>query len=250
MKIVFCNLLLFSSAICTLNLALDRCEAFQPKIQFPRNRRIESSNRKVHWDGHTTAGTQPEVILQSSRTDIQTDQDEYETTSTTLTPEPNLLDPQTVSQKVFQKDKRPIILFDGVCNLCNNAVNLALDWDPNAKLRFSALQSNVGRALLEKNGRRADDISSIVLVTQDGAYIKSDAILKITEELTPLSLLPLKPAAVFGRYLVPRFLRDLIYDGVADNRYSLMGKKDECRFDADGEYESRFVDDSLASSSM
>eukprot|EP00553_Chaetoceros_curvisetus_P009211 CAMPEP_0204615948 /NCGR_PEP_ID=MMETSP0717-20131115/3307_1 /ASSEMBLY_ACC=CAM_ASM_000666 /TAXON_ID=230516 /ORGANISM="Chaetoceros curvisetus" /LENGTH=169 /DNA_ID=CAMNT_0051629009 /DNA_START=143 /DNA_END=652 /DNA_ORIENTATION=+ len=160
--------------------------------------------------------------------------------------EPELLDPKTTSRRVFETDTRPIILFDGVCNLCNNAVNLALDWDPKGKLRFSALQSNVGRSLLEANGRRADDISSIVVVTENGAYTKSDAILKITEELTPLPLLPLKPAAVLGRYVVPKFLRDIIYDGVADNRYDLLGKRDQCRFDADGEFEDRFVDDSLA----
>lgn len=155
-------------------------------------------------------------------------------------------DPSTVAQQVFAADKRPVILFDGVCNLCNGAVNLALDWDPQGKLRFSALQSNVGRALLQKNGRAADDISSIVLVTQDGAYVKSDAILRITEALTPLRLLPLKPAAVVGRWVVPRFLRDIIYDGVANNRYDLMGKQDQCRFDADGEFEDRFVNEDLA----
>lgn len=137
-------------------------------------------------------------------------------------------------------------MLDTVCNLCNNAVNLALDWDPEGKLRFSALQSNVGRALLEANGRKADDISSIVLVTKDGAFIKSDAVLKITEELTPLSLLPLKPAAVLGRFVVPKFLRDIIYDGVADNRYQLMGTRNECRFDADGEFDDRFVKEELA----
>lgn len=159
----------------------------------------------------------------------------------------SLLNPNVVSSKVFSSsDRRPVILFDGVCNMCNNAVNLALDWDPEGKLRFSALQSNVGRSLLEANGRKADDISSIVLVTQDGAFVKSDAVLKITEELTPLSLLPLKPAAVLGRFLVPKFLRDLIYDGVADNRYQLMGKRNECRFDADGEFDNRFVDDDIA----
>ena len=130
--------------------------------------------------------------------------------------------------------------------MCNNAVNLALDWDPKGKLRFSALQSNVGRSLLEANGRKADDISSIVLVTNDGAFIKSDAVLKITEELTPLSLLPLKPAAALGRYIVPKFLRDIIYDGVADNRYSIMGKRNECRLDSDGEFENRFVKDDIA----
>lgn len=160
-----------------------------------------------------------------------------------------LLDPKIVSQRVFATDKRPVILFDGVCNLCNNAVNLALDWDPQGKLRFSALQSDVGKSLLEANGRAPNDISSIVVVTEDGAYIKSDAILKITEELTPLSLLPLKPAAILGRYIVPKFLRDIIYDGVADNRYDLMGKRDQCRFDSDGEFEDRFVDDKVATMS-
>ena len=160
----------------------------------------------------------------------------------------NVAEPSIVSERVFATDKRPVILFDGVCNMCNGAVNLALDWDPAAKLRFSALQSNVGRALLQANGREADDISSIVLVTSDGAYIKSDAILKITEELTP-SWLPVplaKPAAIAGRTLVPKFLRDLIYDGVADNRYSILGMRDECRFGDENEFAARFVDDSVA----
>jgi predicted DCC family thiol-disulfide oxidoreductase YuxK len=158
-----------------------------------------------------------------------------------------LLDPTTVSSRVFENDRRPVVLFDGVCNLCNGAVNLALDWDPKGKLRFAALQSNVGRSLLEANGRRGDDISSIVLVTKDeGAFIKSDAILKITEELTPISLVPLKPAAVLSRILVPKFLRDIIYDGVANNRYDILGKRDECRFDSDGDFENRFVDDTIA----
>ena len=150
-------------------------------------------------------------------------------------------EPSVIVERVFATDKRPVILFDGVCNLCNGAVNLALDWDPQGKLRFSALQSNVGRALLQANGRAADDISSIVLVNQDGAFVKSDAILRITE-----AFVPFKPAAILGRYVVPRFLRDIIYDGVANNRYDIMGKQDQCRFDADGEFEDRFVDDDLA----
>jgi len=133
--------------------------------------------------------------------------------------------------------------------MCNNAVNTAIDWDPRGKLRFSALQSNVGRSLLQAHGREADDISSIVFVTPDGAFTKSDAILGITEELNPLPFLPLKPFAKVATNLVPQFLRDLIYDGVADNRYSIMGKRDECRFDADGEFDDRFVDDSIADSS-
>lgn len=159
---------------------------------------------------------------------------------------PNLLEPATVSQRVFSTDKRPVILFDGVCNMCNSAVNLALDWDPNGRLRFAALQSDVGRALLRTNNREADDISSIVLVTENGAYVKSDAILGITEQLTPLWMLPLRPAAFAGRVLVPKLLRDLIYDGVANNRYEFMGKRDQLRCGQEEEFGDRFVDDSLA----
>ena len=155
--------------------------------------------------------------------------------------------PDAVFRNVFSVDSRPIILFDGVCNLCNGAVNLALDWDPKGKLRFAALQSAVGRSLLEYSGRRPDDISSIVVVSKNGkAYTKSDAILTITEELTPVRLLPLKPGARVARYLVPKLLRDVIYDSVADNRYDLLGKRDTCRFDADGSFEDRFVKDDLA----
>ena len=132
--------------------------------------------------------------------------------------------------------------------MCNNAVNLALDWDLKGALRFAALQSNVRRALLQVHGREANDISSIVFVTSKGAFIKSDAILGITEELNPLPFLPMRPFAKLATQVVPSSLRDLIYDGIADNRYSIMGKRNECWFDADGEFDDRFVDDSLAES--
>lgn len=157
-----------------------------------------------------------------------------------------LLSPLEIKQRVFQNDQRPIVLFDGVCNMCNGAVNTAIDWDPDGQLRFAALQSNVGQALLQVNGRKANDISSIVLVNQKGAYIKSDAILKITQALSPVPLLPLQPVAQLGMWLVPQVLRDVLYDTVADNRYQILGKRDECRFDADGEFTDRFVDDQLA----
>mmetsp|Transcript_18566 Transcript_18566/g.37536 ORF Transcript_18566/g.37536 Transcript_18566/m.37536 type:complete len:217 (+) Transcript_18566:134-784(+) len=154
--------------------------------------------------------------------------------------------PSDVLKRIFQTDDRPVILFDGVCNLCNSAVNLALDWDPSGKLRFAALQSNVGKSLLQAHGRGADDISSIVFVTTRGAYTKSDAILGITAELNPIPFLPMKSVATLGQIVVPRILRDAVYDGVANNRYSIMGKRDVCRIDADGEFDGRFVDEKLA----
>jgi predicted DCC family thiol-disulfide oxidoreductase YuxK len=189
-------------------------------------------------------GFQAKPMRVSRRNSIE--QTQHSATVETELNSPELYDAATISSRVFGTDRRPVILFDGVCNMCNSAVNLSLDWDKGGKLRFAALQSNVGRALLAANGRSADDISSIVLVTSDGAYVKSDAILKITEELTPFSLLPLKPAAALARLVVPKILRDVIYDGVADNRYSVMGKRDECRLDSDGEFENRFVDDRIA----
>mmetsp|Transcript_17605 Transcript_17605/g.35063 ORF Transcript_17605/g.35063 Transcript_17605/m.35063 type:complete len:156 (+) Transcript_17605:158-625(+) len=69
-------------------------------------------------------------------------------------------------------DVRPIILFDGVCNLCNGGVNFALDNDEVGNFRFAALQSEAGRALLSSHGKAADDISSIVLITPERAHFK------------------------------------------------------------------------------
>ena len=208
------------------------------QTEYPRSLRAARSLSFAQPEFFKAIRIARSLLAFSDSTDVSQDQREKEN---------SVCDPSTISYRVFKNDQRPVILFDGVCNLCNSAVNLALDWDPNGKLRFSALQSNVGRGLLQANGRDADDISSIVLVTNDGAYVKSDAILKITEELTPLGeFFPIKPAAQLGQFLIPAFLRDLIYDGVANNRYSILGKRNSCRFDADGEFEDRFVDDDIA----
>jgi len=69
-----------------------------------------------------------------------------------------------VEKDDFGTDQRPVILYDGVCNLCNGAVNFMLDWDTSARFRLAALQSPAGRRLLARCGRSPDDISSIVLV--------------------------------------------------------------------------------------
>ena len=97
------------------------------------------------------------------------------------------------------------------------------------------LQSDAGRALLQVHGREANDISSIVFVAPKGAYMKSDAILGITQELNHLPFVPLRPLAMLGQWAVPQILRDAIYHGVADNQYSIMGKQDEWRIDDNGE---------------
>ncbi|CAK7333249.1 unnamed protein product [Dovyalis caffra] len=67
----------------------------------------------------------------------------------------------------FEKDSRPIMLFDGVCNLCNGGVRFVRDNDGNRRIRYEALQSEAGRKLLRRSGRAPDDISSVVLVERD-----------------------------------------------------------------------------------
>lgn len=69
-----------------------------------------------------------------------------------------------IAEAVFAQDKRPVLLYDGVCNMCNGFVNLFLDIDTGKKFRFSALQSQTGRALLSLSGRSPDDISRSVPV--------------------------------------------------------------------------------------
>ena len=146
--------------------------------------------------------------------------------------------PSDLADALFASDKRPIVLFDGVCNLCNGGVNLALDLDPPGRLRFAALQSPAGRALLVRAGRDPNDISSIVLVEETNAYVKSDAVLRIATYLEN----PLLPAAGTLGALFPGILRDAVYDVVADNRYDILGMKDECRL-GDDRFDDRFVSD-------
>lgn len=154
---------------------------------------------------------------------------------------------RALAEQVFEQDDRPIILYDGVCNLCNGGVNFMLDWDsPNeerGKFRFAALQSNVGRALLQRSGRKPDDCNSIILALKDGnTYAKGDAVLRIGQGLGKgTSLDPAAPIlATVASYVVPTFLRDGIYDYVAQNRYKWFGEAPECRL-WDDRFDERFV---------
>eukprot|EP00629_Pelagomonadales_sp_RCC1024_P012681 CAMPEP_0119261220 /NCGR_PEP_ID=MMETSP1329-20130426/1354_1 /TAXON_ID=114041 /ORGANISM="Genus nov. species nov., Strain RCC1024" /LENGTH=185 /DNA_ID=CAMNT_0007260741 /DNA_START=209 /DNA_END=763 /DNA_ORIENTATION=+ len=119
------------------------------------------------------------------------------------------------------KDSRPIVLYDGVCRMCNFWVDFVLANDPYpGKLRFAALQSSVGKALLQRAGREPDDISSIVLASADGsALLKSEAVLEIGRQLAVTT-----PLSAIGS-AVPRAIADAAYDAVADNRYNVAGKR-------------------------
>ncbi len=119
----------------------------------------------------------------------------------------------------------PLVLFDGVCNLCNGAVNFVIDRDPDAVLRFASLQSGAGRAALQAHGGAAGDgdPDTIVLIEGGRLYERSTAALRIARHLRG----PYKLLYVF--MLVPRVLRDRVYAWIARHRYRWFGRTDVCR---------------------
>jgi predicted DCC family thiol-disulfide oxidoreductase YuxK len=125
--------------------------------------------------------------------------------------------------KVKKETVQNVILFDGVCNLCNGAVNFIIDHDPKGKFNFAALQSNYGQAELKKLGYKTDEFDSLVLLTKGEVFVKSTAALKIANQLSGIySILHLF-------IILPASLRDWVYDIIAKNRYKWFGKRDSCR---------------------
>lgn len=121
------------------------------------------------------------------------------------------------------KDKK-IIVFDGVCNLCNSFINKVIDNDKNDQFRFVSLQSETGSAILKYLGISIEKIDSIVLYQPGYAYYyKAEAALKIAKEMGGLySVLQ-----IFS--ILPNGLLNMLYDFVAKNRYRWFGKSDSCR---------------------
>ncbi len=126
----------------------------------------------------------------------------------------------------------PIILFDGVCNLCNAAINWIIDHDPKQIFRFASLQSEAARQVHPDIDSLPD---SIILIDEAGIHTRSTAALRIARRLGfPWSL------AVLAIPL-PAFFRDSIYKYIARNRYSWFGRTDTCRIPTP-ELASRFLD--------
>ena len=114
-----------------------------------------------------------------------------------------------------------IVLFDGVCNFCNGAVNFIISHDRDKKFRFAPLQSEIGQELQEKYGI-GNDIDSIVLVENDKAYTHSTAGLRVARTMGGIWSL----AYVF--IIVPAPIRDFFYRAFAKNRYRLFGRQEAC----------------------
>jgi len=120
-------------------------------------------------------------------------------------------------------DDHAIVLFDGVCNLCNGTVNFIIDHDPAGDFRFAPLQSSVAQTYLDEADGPDEDLGTIVLVEDGRTYVRSTAALRIARRLSGAwSLLALA-------LLIPRPLRDAVYDVIAANRYDWFGQRDQCR---------------------
>lgn len=131
---------------------------------------------------------------------------------------------------------KPLILFDGVCNLCAWAVRFIIARDPRARFRFASLQSALGQRLSAQYGFPAATPETVVLIEDGRVYTESDAALRIARSLT----WPWPMAVLAGG--VPRRIRDGVYRYVCRNRYRWFGKADVCLVPSSA-LKARFLDD-------
>ncbi len=121
------------------------------------------------------------------------------------------------------EEGKKIILFDGVCNLCNRSVQFVIRRDKKDLFRFAALQSEAGERLVRERGIDTSKVDSIILIEPGVAYyVKSEAALRIARSLSGIW-------PILGIFLwLPDKLRDVVYDLIARNRYRIFGKQDAC----------------------
>lgn len=128
-----------------------------------------------------------------------------------------------------------IILFDGVCNLCNGSVIFILEREKQPEFKFASIQSKTGKELLAWCGLPNDFNQAVVLIDEGMIYLGSAAALKIGGYLKfPWSILS------FIGLVVPRFIRDWVYSKIAKNRYQWFGKRDICMIPAES-LRARFI---------
>ncbi len=114
------------------------------------------------------------------------------------------------------------VYFDGICNLCNGTVLFIIKHDKQKRFRFASLQGMAGQAFLKKQDLPADTFNSFILAKGDNIYTRSTAALRVCKYLG--SGWPL----LYGFIILPRFVRDAVYNLIARNRYKWFGKKEAC----------------------
>jgi len=118
--------------------------------------------------------------------------------------------------------EKSIVVFDGVCNLCEDSVSFIIARDPNAKFKFVSAQSPLGIDLQDRYGIDAIKDETVILIKDDKVYTHSDAGLEIAKDL--------KGSWKYLHYakVVPKPIRNWVYSTIAENRYKWFGQKNEC----------------------
>ena len=132
------------------------------------------------------------------------------------------------------KTESSIILFDGICNLCNSSVQFVIRHDKKKQFQFASLQSAVGQQLLISGGIEAISNNSFVLIDAGNYYQRSRAALRVLLRIGGAWKL------FYLFILIPPFIRDAVYNFIARNRYRLFGKRNECMVPND-ELRDRFL---------
>lgn len=133
---------------------------------------------------------------------------------------------------------QPIILFDGVCNFCNSIVNFVIKRDRDSQIKFATLQSDIAQKILQQNHFSDPGQRSFIFIENGKIYIRSTAALRVCKYMN--GLWPL----MYGFIIVPKFIRDGIYNWIAKNRYRWFGKKEACMIPTP-EIRSRFLNESV-----
>lgn len=117
---------------------------------------------------------------------------------------------------------KPIIFFDGVCNLCNASVQFVIAHDKKDQFGFTAIQGELAKDVLPKFNVDQTQLSTVLLLEEGKLYTKSSAALRIAKKLD--GAWPL----LYGFIIIPKFIRDWFYDIIAKNRYKWWGKQESC----------------------
>jgi predicted DCC family thiol-disulfide oxidoreductase YuxK len=123
---------------------------------------------------------------------------------------------------------QPIVFFDGECNLCNKSVQFIIRKDKKKRFLFASLQGKHGQELLKKNNLPPDAFNSFLLLEGKRLYTRSTSALRVLKHLGGGWKI------LYGFIVLPKFLRDPVYNIIARNRYKWFGKKDECMTPAPG----------------
>lgn len=141
---------------------------------------------------------------------------------------------QMVGLRSIKMDQRHIIIFDGICNFCNNAVNFIIDHDPTGTFVFIPMQSKTAQKLIDQYQVKDVGFDTFLLIKNDLCYFRSNAALEITKDLTGYW----HWFQIFK--IFPRPIRDYFYKLLAKNRYRLFGKRLSCMIPTT-ELENRFL---------